>query len=87
MMVAFHEGYSSLGEHIPAKSIPRLSKLETRMYNSIARQLKRTNREFLRKEWLVSKTKKEAKILIGRGSYNPKSDDLKVEFQTKVVKL
>ena len=67
--------------------IPALTKLELRLYNSIATELKRTNRSYLKRAWLKSKSRKRAVLLIGIGRYKPMSDDLQVSFDTKTVPL
>jgi len=69
------------------RHVPALSKLETRMYHSIARDLKRSGRGYLKRVWLQKKTRKLATLLVGIGRYKPMSDDLQVSFETKEVPL
>ena len=67
--------------------VPMLTKLELRLYNSIAQELKRTGRPYLRRTWLKSKSKKLAVLLIGTGRYKPMSDDLQISFENKTIPL
>lgn len=67
--------------------VPTLTKLELRLYNSIAQEIKRTGRPYLKRVWLKSKSKKRAVLLIGIGRYKPMSDDLQVSFETKTLSL
>jgi len=84
--------YDDLTYRDPTKNnkkhhVPMLTKLELRLYNSIAEELKRTGRSYLRREWIKSKSKKRAVILIGIGRYKPMSDDLQVSFESKSYPL
>jgi len=67
--------------------VPMLTKLELRLYNSIAQELKRTRRPYLKRVWLKSKSKKRAVLLIGIGRYKSMSDDLRISFETKTIPL
>ncbi len=67
--------------------VPILTKLELRLYNSIAQELKHTGRPYLKRIWLKSKSKKRAVLLIGIGRYKPMSDDLQISFETKTIPL
>lgn len=67
--------------------VPMLTKLELRLYNSIAQELKHTGRRYLKRIWLKSKSRKRATLLIGIGRYNALSDDLQISFETKVIPL
>jgi len=69
------------------RRIPMLTKLELRLYNSIATELKRTNRAYLKRVWLKSKSKKRAVLLVGIGRYKSMSDDLQVSFESKSYPL
>ena len=84
--------YDDLTYRDPTKNskkhfIPVLTKLELRLYNSIAQEIKRTNRPYLKRVWLKSKSKKRAVLLIGIGRYKPMSDDLQISFETKSYPL
>ena len=69
------------------RHVPMLTKLELRLYNSIAQELKRTGRPYLKRVWLKSKSKKQATLLVGIGRYKPMSDDLQISFETKTIPL
>lgn len=69
------------------RSVPLLTKLEQRLYNSIAEELKRTGRPYLRRVWLKSKSRKRATLLIGIGRYKPMSDDMQITFENKTISL
>lgn len=85
--------YDNLSYHNPTKGhkknhhIPTLTRLELRLYNSIAKDIKQTGRTYLKRAWLKSKSRKRATLLVGIGRYNLMSDDLQVSFETKVIPL
>jgi len=62
---------------------PYLKQLENRMYNSLLA----TPGEYVRKDWLASKSKTEARILRGTLKRKPNSGDVRVRFKVITVPL
>jgi len=75
--------YRDLDARPPKRRVPRLKKLENRMYNSLLQ----ITGSYVRKHWLAGRSSKNAFILQGTKKEDPMSGDIRITLETLVVPL